>query len=1660
MILISTSSLHFDKVTVGKSSQKTLTIFNDDIVPVTVTLNSSIPQYTLSTSSSIIDANGHIVLTVTFTPVTNISYTGTLTIINSLDSQIDLVNLLGEGVRSEIVIDPVSLSFGTIATGESKQQNITIQNISTTAELQVTNIVSSNTAFSFSPTTFNIQPSSHSILRVTFLSVTAAVFNNTLTLTNNSSNIPSVVIPVSGTVEIPIINVDVSSLNFGNVTINDTKILNVTITNNSVDDVNLNIQSISSTNTKFTTSVGAVTVAKGQSKVIPVNFIPLDSSTQNGILNIQTNAGLKTVSLTGKGIVSSNIYLPAMSIDCGNTIIGQVTNKVLKIMNKGQLDLNISSITSNNSQFTSTTTSIIYAGGYADITLTFTPVDTVAQSGTLTIVSDDPDTPSIFVSLLGQGITPVITVDSSFTFRDTNINETKSDTILIKNDGNCTLTINSFVFDNVIFSTTQTFPFTINQKSSKNINLNFKPTVIGHNSGNLTISSNDFVNPSKIVALQGNATYSKIALNPTDIDFGYSNVSIPKSMNVTIFNNGTGPLQILNVISSDSQFVPNQTTMTINAGASSILVITLTATSLGNKTAIFDLSTNDLAAPDIRLNVKSVTESPTISVSTSPITFSNVALNEERTYSLPISNTAHTQLNITANLTTTTAAQLYITTSTLNIQGGASSSLTVTFKPTAAVTYNGTLFLTTNDLANPLISIIVTGTGVVIPRIKVMQSAITFPTTPIGSSTTETLEIKNIGTADLNVTVTAYATDTYSTFSEFSSSPGSATILPSQSYFFIITLKPSTLGTQVGEIEIDSNDPNAPKTIVKLTGEASYASLKWKALALEDLIPKPIQKAAEKISNIMSIIITVLNFINGLLTTLKAFIIDLLNPLVAIIKGIQLLIKDLLNDLANSGIYYLQILPVDPRITPKSYPEIFNGTTACANDIFDYEGLDVFNSIKGGSKVFFNKIVLSLDDSGDARRPKFSNSTAAGCLVIAMDSGDIFKLVNLIVKLTKVLQLEFKARFNPPTNLTAIASNGSVSLTFTGNGGLLPNAFLIFRSETAGGELIKETTTDKLTKKETVVYRTDLNGRLVKRYNLVGVTTMQEQLAKIFKISNNEAQNMFEAAAYNMKGLIANLDRAISMQFIWEDVTVTNDKSYSYVLVSASVDIDNLSKITSNVKYSDDLLTTIAAGSDIKNNPKPALTSDVTGIYGAGDFSTEISVTPKSTFKANITGANRCRNYRCSNEIEVTEESEASSISTFLQLKNKNVIISTLVITTKKSEETVYRTILPTQYKVQEGTTGTIVIFNAGIVTTGDKIKAVYSYRQFTKSKEIQETQLINYSPNSAAFSIDQYTIQTQQKLLVKDSFVILNAVATAANKSLIIEPTIVSINETNGIIVINSNIPATFANNGNGIMKLNFSYSYYLAPDTMFRCVNTEFNSFYFDVVKCDDGTNKKCRGFDNRSCYFNAGTSCTNKGNSSRLVLQRVTDKNGQSTSTSLTSENIPFATFFDPVYCQLGITAQRCDGYSQVAPRAGYKGTPPDWTSISLGDLFPAIYALAKFIDDFLTALINSLKGMAQAIIDFISLIQKKITDLTNLLSKIKTYVDILANDFKGGGFYLLNVPPQVGGNEYLKQAITNATNGPSSDECGYTAGVVLAYGGPSASNVAKALKTLFG
>jgi hypothetical protein len=139
-------------------------------------------------------------------------------------------------------------------------------------------------------------------------------------------------------------------------------------------------------------------------------------------------------------------------------------------------------------------------------------------------------------------------------------------------------------------------------------------------------------------------------------------------------------------------------------------------------------------------------------------------------------------------------------------------------------------------------------------------------------------------------------------------------------------------------------------------------------------------------------------------------------------------------------------------------------------------------------------------------------------------------------------------------------------------------------------------------------------------------------------------------------------------------------------------------------------------------------------------------------------------------------------------------------------------------------------------------------------------------------------------------------------------------------------------------------------------------------------------------------------------------------------------------------------------------GYQGVPPDWISMSILDLIPwsgqILYQLIAMVQ----ALIDAFKGLLQQIIDFINLIERKITALEIFIEYLISIINFLLN--LNIGFYLLFVPSLDGDVSAWMQAVNSPLGTPPmSGPNGYTAGICLAYLLPDVSLIANAFGLIF-
>lgn len=228
-------------------------------------------------------------------------------------------------------------------------------------------------------------------------------------------------------------------------------------------------------------------------------------------------------------VVSSRpaITLATASLSWSDIAEGNTSSQTLTIRNTGSETLSITSFVSEAPFSVSESTLTIAANDSANATVIFAPTSGGTHTGTLQILSNDPDRGTQLVSLSGTSIStprPAITLrQETLTWPTTNVGQTQPQTLTIINAGQAELT-GTLSVDQDLFTLSAT-DFAIAASDSANITLTFSPTTAGTLSGILTLTTNISNNTELTIPLTATATDPSNTTTPTPDFNGDGNVN-------------------------------------------------------------------------------------------------------------------------------------------------------------------------------------------------------------------------------------------------------------------------------------------------------------------------------------------------------------------------------------------------------------------------------------------------------------------------------------------------------------------------------------------------------------------------------------------------------------------------------------------------------------------------------------------------------------------------------------------------------------------------------------------------------------------------------------------------------------------------------------------------------------------------------------------------------------------------------------------------------------------------------------------------------------------------------------------------------------------------------------------------------------------------------
>lgn len=656
-------------------------------------------------------------------------------------------------------------------------------------------------------------------------------------------------------VTVPDVSLSMQSYNYGYVLVGSSKEWVVTVYNEGTG--NLSISNMTSDNFEFavTSPTFPQSVAPGESLNVTIVFSPSLDGPRSASVFVYSNDPDEPqlgLSLTGGG-TSVDIELSATEHDYGTVRVGSVSEWILTIYNLGVGDLTVFDMTSDHSDFSISQPvfpQVVSSAGSLDVSIRFLPSSRGMIATTLILTCDDPDEASIPLLVSGTGIAPDIQFSTtSHDFGEIEIGTTEGWLFTIYNTGTADLTVNTITSNNPEFSVTlPTFPQTILTGNHLDVVFSFGPSFVGERNAVISVESDDPFNPTSILTLSGDGVPSaELQVGQGSGSPGTVNNAVPILMtnrkSVTslrfILNYNASDIQVSNItptartaqmgIFSWSEpiagrivlLVQDLTDRIIGPGSGTIVHVyfdvDVDATPSEEPITLSDISLSDPDGDTIFTIFEEpgsfTISAPEIAVSSPSHTFGSVVLGNSATWTLKIYNEGTTDLLVTGITTTHSDFSIFIPDLPQTIVVEESLAVAVQFSPSSLGNVTGAVTIVSDDPDEGLVSVPVSGTGVV-SNIELSAYSHHFGEVVIGTSSPWSLTIYNTGTANLIVTHTSIDHDDFHVHSP----AFPQTVTPTDSIVVELSFDPSALGTVTGTLTLFSNDPEEEELSLVLMG--------------------------------------------------------------------------------------------------------------------------------------------------------------------------------------------------------------------------------------------------------------------------------------------------------------------------------------------------------------------------------------------------------------------------------------------------------------------------------------------------------------------------------------------------------------------------------------------------------------------------------------------------------------------------------------------------------------------------------------------------------------------------------------------------------------------------------------------------------------------------
>ena len=505
----SPASLGFGTVATGSSANQQIHLTNTGSAAVKISgVSASGTGFSATgvSTPATINPSQSVALTASFAPSTPGSATGSISILSDAANSTLKIPLDGTGAQAGLSILPASFNFGSVIDGQTKSQNFAVTNTGT-ASLTIAQLSVTGTAYSVSglATPATLPPGNTAAFSVLFAPTIAGGLAGTVTVSSNAPNSPSS-LALSGTGVAASVTLSTSpaSLSFPSVNAGISSSKNVTITNSGNSSLTISQIAVNARDFAASGIATPLTLAAGKNAVMSVSFSPTAAENITGNVTVMSSQGASAVIPVSGSAVQSAVNLTPSSVSFGNVTVGSPSTQTIKLTNSGTGALTFSQVSVTGGGFSLSTLSLpitLNAGLSTTFNVQFAPASAGTASGSVTIVSNAPNSPAL-IALSGTGVsaTPVLSFSTAvLDFGSVNTGSSSTQSVTVTNTGNANVTISQISESGAGFTLSGAgTPVTLTPGQTLAFNVIFAPSSQGIFSGTVMVTSNATGSPTTI----------------------------------------------------------------------------------------------------------------------------------------------------------------------------------------------------------------------------------------------------------------------------------------------------------------------------------------------------------------------------------------------------------------------------------------------------------------------------------------------------------------------------------------------------------------------------------------------------------------------------------------------------------------------------------------------------------------------------------------------------------------------------------------------------------------------------------------------------------------------------------------------------------------------------------------------------------------------------------------------------------------------------------------------------------------------------------------------------------------------------------------------------------------------------------------------------------